>query len=265
MGGSSSKSSIMGKQNRTTDLLQKIHNLIHDLSEEYSNKYMNPQFCNKVALIYRDKLKRFKKNEINGVSMSLGLVADVPQLKDRLCDGIIKHYTDRLNLVSAIRYSLSYCSNRIFALTSGPKCDSNPEVFSQEECVASGATWQNYVVSPDHTIEQNGQWYTYLNAMQDNYLSVLERLLEILTQLEKYDEDINEEKLKVMASEVERLIDSMKQQCQQLYKHALTTPTFTNQQLKAINEQQEITKQEAAARSAALRASQGTSPVPEMK
>jgi hypothetical protein len=98
--------------------------------------------------------------------------------------------------------------------------------------------------------------------MQDKYLDTLQRLLNILEQLRDYDESINDERLRAIGTEVSTLINEMHQHCADLYKLALTTPTFTPAELRSIQEQQVISSQEASARHAALRAAQGLPPVP---
>lgn len=256
-----SSSSLKSSINQQNTLIQKVHDTALELSEKYSTKFLDPGFCTKVGLMYVDKLNNFRKHELDGVAYQLGVLADVPQLKDQVCQSIVKHYTDRLNLIAAISHSLSFCSNRIFALTSGPRCEGNPEIFDQVACTKSGGKWTNYVVPPDEKVEDNMQWYQNLKMMQEQYLVVLSRLLSILEQLKNYDEDINDERLKVMGQEVSNLIDSMHTQCGELYKLALVTPTFTAGELSLISEQNEIAKQEGSARLAALRTARGLPPV----
>src|SRR5207249_2372926 len=123
---------------RQNALIQEIHNETEKLSEQYNIQFLDPTFCNRVALIYNDKLQNYRKQELDGVSYSLGLVTDLPATKHKVCEAIVKHYTDRLNLLAGIQYSLSYVSDRIFALTTGPRCDGNPEIFDYDECLASG-------------------------------------------------------------------------------------------------------------------------------
>ena len=263
---SSNSYSIPGKIDKVVVLKQRIDDIANKLTDEYTSKYLNPNFCNRTALVYRDKLMRFNKVDLEGVSKQLRLsyVADVPQLKSTLCDSIIKHYQDRINLIAAIRHSLSYCSNRIFALTSGPRCIGHPEIFDIQQCKTVGGTWKTSTVPPDHELSENSAWFTHLNSMQSYYVDVLSRLLNILRQLEDYDEDINDERLRTMVPEVERLMDAMKSRCSGLYKLALTSRTVTKQQLNHLDENQEIAEQEDAAKLAALRASNGLAPVSEV-
>lgn len=254
--------SIPANTNQQNLLIQEIHAVAQDLSETYKRKYLDPKFCTTIALVYNDKLMNYRKQDLNNVAMTLGVVADIPGQKNQLCEAIVKHYTDRLNLVAAIQQSLNYCSNRIFALTTGPRCDGHPEIFDQAACTIANGRWTGYVVPPDHTVPSNKQWFNYLEHMQSTYLRTLARLLDILTQLRDYDQDIEDERLRSLGLEVEQLIDGMQKNCYQIYKLMLTTPTHTQEEMYMQKESSQISQQEAAARIAALRTSKGLSSIP---
>ena len=253
--------SIPNNINRQNQLIQEIHAVATDLTETYSTKFLDPKFCTTIALIYNDKLMNFRKHDLNNVSMTLGLVADIPEQKQQLCSKIVQHYTDRVNLIAAIQQSLNYCSNRIFALTSGPRCEGNPEIFDQAVCTQSNGRWVSAITPPDANVPENKLWYNYLYHMQSKYLEVLARMLDILKQLRDFDEDINDERLKMLGLEVEQLIDIMQGTCYQMYQLILTTPTFTQGELRKQQEDQQMSVQESSARLAALRAARGLPPV----
>lgn len=252
-----------GKQiNRQNELIQEIHAVAHELSESYTNKYLSPTFCNGIALIYNDKLMNYRKAELNDVAMTLGVIADTPGHKQQLCEVIVKHYTDRLNLIAAIQHSLNFCSNRIFALTTGPRCDGYPETFDQPTCSKRGGRWVEFLTVPDKKVEGNKLWFNYLDNLQDTYLKALSRLLEILEQLRDFDQDVNDETLKSLGKETEKIIDLMQNNCSRMYKLMLTTPTLTKEEQKLKQEAEAIDAQEAAARTAALRAANNLENVP---
>ena len=257
--------SVPKNVNLQNELIQEIHAVAQDLSESYRSKYLDPKFCTTVALVYNDKLMNYRKQDLNNIAMTLGVVADVPGQKQQLCEAIVKHYTDRLNLIAAIQHSLNYCSNRIFALTSGPRCEGHPEIFDQALCTKNNGRWIGYVVPPDEKIEENKQWFGYLARMQETYLNTLQRMLDILKQLKDFDSDIDDERLRSLGDEVEQLIDGMQKNCYQLYKLILTTPTFTEEELRARQENDNISQQEASARLAALRASKNLPPMEAKK
>jgi hypothetical protein len=251
MGNTDSVPSNINTQNL---LIQEIHSVASELNALYSRKYLDPKFCTTIALIYNDKLMNYRHVELNNISMTLGLLSDAPgNNKQQLCDVIVKHYTDRLNLIAAIQYSLSYCSDRIFAITQGPRCDTHPEIFDQPTCSKNKGRWTEYVAPPDQSLEENQLWYKYLNQMQTTYIQGLERLLDILNHLRNFDETINAEKLMIIAEEVELLIKNMRNVCGELYKLMLTTPTYTYQEILMIKQDDIGKQQESAAQKAALR------------
>ena len=46
--------------------------------------------------------------QINGAEHVLGLVSGETEAKEKLCEQIVRHYIDRVNLISAIIYKISY-------------------------------------------------------------------------------------------------------------------------------------------------------------
>jgi hypothetical protein len=253
--------SVETNVNTQTELIQQIYAIASELSETYTNKYLDPKFCTTLALVYNDRLMNYRKQDLLGVSTTLGLAVDQPALKQQVCDSIVKHYTDRLNLIAIIQRSTTYCSDRVYALSSGPICTGNPEIFDEAACKKSGGRWDPYVVKPDQKIPENQQWYNYLDHMQDMYIKSMSRMYDILRQLKDFDQDITDERLKTISDEVKGLISNMTATCSQMYKLALTTPTFTKEELRMKQEDVKTSQDEAAARSAALRAAKGLEPV----
>jgi len=232
-------------------LIQEIHRVAQDLNDKYSVEFLDPNFCNRIALIYNDKLLSYRKQDLDNISYTLGIVHDVPATKQSICQAIVKHYTDRLNLVSGIQYSLSYVSDRIFALTTGPRCEGNPEIFEESKCTGK---WLNYLVMPDSNLPENKIWFAHLSNMQEHYLASLKKLLAILQQLQNYDSDINDERLRQLGDESRSIIDAMHQNAYKMYKLILTTA----EEVKVQQEQDSIRRQKSAAALAALRTSQGS-------
>jgi hypothetical protein len=254
--------SAPAKINQHISLVNSIHQVANKLTEEYNNKYLDPRFCTRVAMIYNDRLMQFRKNELDGVATSLGLVVDNPRQKQHLCSAIVEHYTNRINLVAAIQASISFCSNRIYALTQGPRCEGSPEIFEQEECTRRNSRWVDTITPPDKNIQENGQWHQTLQHMQDSYISALTRLLDILNQLKDFDQDINDESLHIMGTEVESLLDITNNNCGEMYKILLTMPTFTQAELDIRNENMSISERDSSARQAAMRAVRGLPAIP---
>jgi hypothetical protein len=182
-----------------------------------------------------------------------------------VCKRIIEHYTARLQLVAAIEASVGFCANRIYGLVSGPRCEGNPEVFNENDCGKSGERWVKTVVMPDGSLEENSGWFKVVFTMQERYLAALTKLYDILKNLRDFEEDIDEPALQKMAKDVSELVDAMQESCGQLYKLALTTPTFTPSEVTLSQEAKALRQQEQAAKKAALRSVRGLQAVPGQK
>ena len=249
MGTGSSK--IDSQLDSQREILTKIHSTSMNLSRKFTDKFLNPRFCSSVALIYNNELLKYRKHELNGIAMDLGIVADAPEVKQKVCEKIIEHYTNRLNLIASIQHSIRFCSDRIFALTTGPRCDNDPENFDEAKCVK----WSNKVVLPDESVANNNMFFEYLTTMQDDYLSKLAELVDILNQLE--DENLDDDGLKDLAVKTESIIDSMHLTCSNLYKQALIAPTRTKAEASHEEELDAFHEGEKAALLAAARKTAG--------
>jgi hypothetical protein len=261
----------MGNSNPTQVVNQRLtqqQRLIADiratagmLMQEYRQEYLDPGFCNRVALVYNDKLRNFRKDELEGVSYTLGLQVQYPAYKQRMCDAIVKHYTDRFNLLAAIVDSLSYCDNRIRAAVTGPVCAGQPEIFDPVSCQANAGSWQTMISPPDGRLPENAQWYTYLNQMQTQYMAALERLQVMVHRLAQMDQDIRDPELQQLRQEAAQLIQQTTLGCQQAYYGLLTAPTRTPADLRRQRQQSQYATSQARARQAALRTTQGLTAV----
>jgi len=258
MGASNSQESYLNDRQALIDSIQEVAS---GLLETYTTKFLDKDFCDSLALTYTDQLVGYSQHELNGVAMRLGVKVNEPEMKETICAEIVEHYKRRNEIVAMLQASISYCSDRIFALTTGPRCEGAPEVFEQNECAKSGGRWIPMIVPPDESLDQNTYWYQNLYGLEEAYLSGLLRVLEILQELRDYAETLTNDRLQDIAEESKELIDNMQGMCYNLYKLALTTPTVTPSELDLMAEQEAISKQEAAAREAAIRASRGLPPV----
>lgn len=252
--GTSKSTLIRNNVDLQNTLLEHINSTAIELSEYYTTNFLNPDFCNSIALIYNDKLLNFRKQELDDVAYSLGVLSDTPLVKQKVCEKIIKHYTDRLNLIAKIQKSVSFCANRIMALVSGPICSGNPHIFDMEECQNKGGQWQPAVALPDLEVDQNLDWYTNVSNMQRQYISNLSRLSQILSQLKNYESEIQDEQLQQMRQEVDQLIETMHSTCGNIYDKVLNTKTYTKQESENLKQVKQKALQQTEATSAAMQA-----------
>lgn len=240
-------------KSKQEDLTKEIDQIAKKLSDYYSTNFLDPGFCNQIALSYNDKLLKASKGELSKTTSNLGLQVQSPGTKQKMCEVIIKHYTDRLNLLAGIQESIKYVSDRIFAITKGPRCEGNPEIFDKDNCDTSGGDWKPIVFMPDREVKENDQWFRDLQEMQDTYLANLEKLLKIVKQVRDYDQKINDESLRALKKNAKQIIHDMHKHAHGMYKVLLTSPTYTAEEVELINAQNMTRMQESAARVAALR------------
>lgn len=241
------------------ELLQQINEISKAIIDRYSI-FIDPQACDKLSLIYETDLKSFRKQELNGVSMLLGL--SVPQEKidkKTICQRIIDHYNKRISLISMITNSLSFCDDRINGLRKGPRCTDKPEIFDKAQCPGN---WVETITAPDADVSENSVWYQLVDAMVAKYGDGMVELLSIVIRLRDFDESIVDDDLISMTEDAKVIIESMHKVCYDNYQMALTTPTFTKGEIELINEQKRIAESENSARVAALRTAHGLSTVP---
>jgi hypothetical protein len=260
MGQSNSKKTYYNNKIQT-DLIKEINRRARQLSEAYSYEFLDDNFCNRIALLYNDRLTKFRKQEIDNVQFTLGIVNDDPSMKNKVCKLIVDHYIKRIRLITKIESNLDYCLNRIYALTIGPICAGQPEVFTSEECRNLGGRWTETVLLPDDQVVENKPWFQQVHNMQEAYIGYLKQLSSILRQLDDFDEYINDERLNRLDDEVDKLIETIQATTFERYRMALSIPTYTPEQIRERKLREETIKGDYAAKQSALRVSKGLPPL----
>lgn len=260
MGQSNSK--LTYNNNRIhVKLLQDIQSEAKRLSDLYSYKFLDENFCNRMALIYNDQLIKFRKQEIDNVQYTLGIVNDNPETKDKVCKMIVAHYINRIRLINKIETNLEYGLDRINAITVGPRCNGNPEIFDLDACQKRNGQWIDTVLLPDERVVENKNWYQQVHNMQQEYTGYLKKFMSILRQLDNFDEYVNDERLKYLEQEIDDLIIVTNEKIFQLYRLILSIPTYTISQIQQKNARDRQQKMDYAAKSSALRVSKGLPPL----
>lgn len=257
MGQSNSKSVYSYNQTQL-DLIEKIQERAKKLTDSYQEEFLDPDFCNQIALIYNNKLTKFRKQEIDGVRYTLGLVNDNPQTKQQVCQMIVNHYLLRIQLIKKLETTLGFTYQRIAALTMGPRCDGYPDIFEREKC--PNGRWQGLVVLPADILE-NRNWYQQVHDLQREYIKYLKRLESILDQLDNFDEYINSEKLSLLETEFAKLSLHLQRNSDERYRLILSTKTFTPEEVQQARREQAEMKDNYQAQISSLRLSKGLPPI----
>jgi hypothetical protein len=234
-----------------TKMMFDIEKTGNKLNNEYSEKYLDPDFCNRVTMIDSDELSRFQHHTVAGRSYSFGYIGDVPQVKEVICEGITEEYTLKKRLVTQILSCFKECGSRIDSISRGPICRGNPEALTESQCKPPNK-WLSVVSPPDQDVEKNEIWYDTLNEYHDYFMKHLTILHNILEDLESNDERYGTDRVKEMIKTVEKIKGSLNIECSRLQRHMLTIPTFTEQEVLEQEKIEAEAKQRTEAKRAAL-------------
>jgi len=210
---------------RTESKTNEIMAVINEMIAKYKKNYLQPQLCSQTRLIYQDKLKQFKKIDLDGVVYQLGVIADSDQLKfkHKLCQQVVEHYEQRVKLIRSIENTIKYCSTRIFALIgrnlpdrakySTPGfCQTDLAIFEQKKCRPED--WVTDIAKPDKQLNPN--WYQNLQQLQNLYLTTLQELLNILNILEN-STSTNSDELQKIAEPAHETMVTLVERVEELY------------------------------------------------
>ncbi len=222
--------------------LKDIYALTAELEDTYTKNFLSGTFCNKIALIYNNQLLKWRKVELAKHALKLGILYDQKDSKKQLCQSIINHYQNRITLIKAIEIGIQFSVNRLKALIEGPRCVNNPEIFDEKQCRGH---WAHKIVPPDRKL--NAEWYSYYDRMESQTREALNKLYDILLQIKNL-KSISTSELETYFNQANDLMETLHQSTDELYKLALISKTYTDQEMKFIElEQKEIQKTEADA------------------
>jgi hypothetical protein len=236
----------MDKDLNTAELeLKKISEISIALAEQYHKEFLRPDFCNRIALVSKRKLGNYSEQELENMSYTLGIVAEDPKMKENLCEMISEHYMKRVNLISTILSSLDECSDRVKALTSGPICLSNPDVFEEDECKKIGGndSWlENYNISfgVNDQSPHNKPFFDKIKEMNTTFIKNLQNVNSILNDLKREEYQITPENLDELQEKTQKALFVMKEECRRLYYDALLNPPLTDQEISIMNKNQTL-------------------------
>lgn len=217
------------------------------LANEYTDKYLDPDFCNQVTMINNDELIRFHHQKVNGKSYSFGYIGDVPTVKETICEGIQEEYRLKKELVHLILSCFNECNARIDSISRGPVCVGNPNIFNEADCNPPNR-WIENIAVPDYDIEENKLWHNTLDKMHELFIRELTILENILNDLENHDDAFSIDKIKEMTRIVEKTKQKLQIHCAEFHRHMLTIPTYTPQEIKQIYKNNQENQQSTEAK-----------------
>jgi hypothetical protein len=219
-------STVEYQNKQRDDKIFRIEMVGNRLAQTYSEKYLDPDFCNQVTMVNNDDLIRFHHQKVNGRSYSFGYIGDVPHIKETICEGIQEEYRLKKELVNEILGCFQECNARMDSITRGPICQGNPEVFNEAECRHPNRWVQNITI-PTRNVRENERWFRTLAIIHKQFMKGLTTLENILIDLENHDDSFSIEKTKRMLRIVEQIKQLLRLECGRFQRQLLTIPTFT--------------------------------------
>ena len=137
-------------------LYNQVQNAVKDIIYKYEF-WTDPNICDKLSVVYYDKLIKFHKDNLLDISAAIGIKHDTDISNNKLCTTIIDHFKNRINFLKTILIAVDRGQRRIIRATKGPVCR-NVDSF-----VENFFTCQQY----------SGLWIS-----QDQYKHIVQRLKE---------------------------------------------------------------------------------------
>lgn len=220
---------IENKLEKQDEKIFNIKTKAHRLDTIYTEKYLDPDFCNQVTMISNDELIRFHHQKVDGRTYSFGYIGDVPHVKELICQGIQDEYKLKKALVNEILECFKECNSRIDSITKGPICRGNPEIFEKEQCTPP-SIWLESIALPDKNLKQNKFWFDTLNEIHYYFMKNLTVLENMLYDLENHDDRFSIDKVKDMSITVSTIKQRLHEECSRFQKLILTIPTYTKEE-----------------------------------
>jgi hypothetical protein len=243
--------SIEKKLERQDEKVFNIQTIAHRLDNVYSEKYLDPDFCNQVTMISNEQLLRFQHQKVDGRSYSFGYIGDVPHVKQMICEGIQEEYRLKKALISEILECFKECNSRIDSITRGPICRGNPEIFNKNSC-SPPSVWLETIALPDRKIGENQKWFDSLDEIHYYFMKNLTILENMLYDLENHDDYYSIDRIKDMTETVSKIKINLHRECSRLQKLILTIPTYTKEEVLEKNKIELEKKQRETAKKNSL-------------
>lgn len=174
----------------TESLYLKISKEIKDLIYKVKD-WENDDACEKLSVVYMNKLLQFEKNDIQDASKYIGINITNAEDKKKMCEKIISHYKQRLELLNKIKKSLEANHSKIHSAVNGPVCRNvQDSVLNLADCKEKNGTWftQEEYVANIQNIKNNGDYnifYEHVDSLNKSWRHGLKKLKKIVFKIKK--------------------------------------------------------------------------------
>lgn len=211
------------------NLMTDIQSTAQSLSKRYSASFADPNYCKELAVVYAQELTDMDSFTVDGLAYKLGMSVDGKE-KHMVCRKIAENYISRIYLIKSIENTLPECYRRLNAMSRGPVCESDPEIFEQSKC----KKWKRAYQPPPVEVEENSEWYTEATRAFSSFNNHLYKMKNILTELKDYGTAITDERLVEMGTSVKESNRILQEQCIGAYRKAMNVKTYSKDEAERL-------------------------------
>ena len=203
-------------------LYNKIKSKIRKLLKNYE-VWSNEEICNKLEIVYYDKLIKFNKSDLMGVSNMIGLSHNNDADKRKICRDIVEHYSYKIKILRKINNTLNKAYNRLDRSKNGPVCKnvgaymdkSNPisDIGNILQCTKiKNSLWINeheykIIIDKMKKYDLYKGWEHWIIKLEKLYNEHLIKLLNIVEKIElDIDNKMKEYEFKKFIEHIDRII-----------------------------------------------------------
>lgn len=203
---------------------ESLHNKIIEEVKELIYKYdfwTKEDICDKLALVYYDKLIQFKSSDILDASASVGIVYD-KKVDDKeidkheLCAKIIDHYRKRIELLNDIKTAVEEGYLKLLRAQKGPICkNADKYVGDFLECQKIKGVWLNedQYGKIVENLKKNGnydEWKTHIVNLDSSWKKNLQKLSDVIEIIKRdIDNSIDESKFAELKKHTNETIEKI--------------------------------------------------------
>jgi len=208
----------MGNAFSTNKLYNNIKNTVKKLIYTYE-QWISEDICDKLTVVYYDKLVRFSKDELNNASLAIGIspYANIDKTeKGEICIKIINHYKKRIDLLKKIISEVDKSYIKIEKAKKGNVCRKAKEYVDDFiKCQKVGGIWideEQYktIIKNIKDCGKYDEWLNFIYGMENNWVKYNEKLMAIVDKIKKdIDNSIDDQMFEQLDDETNLIIKKM--------------------------------------------------------
>lgn len=207
-------------------LHNEIKNVVKNLIYEYES-WTNEETCQKLELLYHDKLLKFNKSSLLDISAIIGYKYNKKVDKGELCKIIIQHYKRRIDLLKAINNALERGRKRIYQAQNGPICKRVDSYIEMEDFFTCeqipNALWieqEQYkkILESYKRLNIYEGWKYWILELDKYYYKSLKKLLRIVRIIKQdIDNSLSDIEFEIIEIATYKIIENMNNLCDIYY------------------------------------------------